>query len=69
MGMFSPDENGWVLPVKLHGLMYEDLPSRLRSRGKQVGDDGYLNAQRLMDNAADIIEDLIKSGHIILDNK
>lgn len=69
MGMFSPDENGWVLPVDLQGLMYKDLPNRLRSRGKQVGEGGYSNAERLMNNAADILEDLIKSGHIILDKK
>jgi len=69
MGMFDPEEAGWIRPKNLDGLMYEDLPNRLRSRGKQVGEDGYLNAERLMNNAADIIEDLIKSGHIILDKK
>jgi hypothetical protein len=56
-----------MVPVSLKGLSYKNLPSRLRVQAKNVGADGWLNAERLMENAADTLDHLVELGLIELE--
>lgn len=67
MGMFSPDENGWVLPEDLTKTTYKNLPNRLDKQAGNVEKDGHLNAARLMKEAAAVLRHLHQKGVIVLD--
>ena len=54
-------------PYDLNGKAYKDLPNRLERQAKNVEQDGWLNAARLMRNAADVLRELHDNGVIKLD--
>lgn len=54
-------------PVDLKGFAYKNLPQRLETQARNVEKDGWLNAARLMRNAADALLDLHERGVIKLD--
>lgn len=49
---------------QLDGMMYKDLPNRLRTQAKNVRNDGWASASRLMINAADTIDFLIGENNV-----
>lgn len=53
--------------VDLKGLAYKNLPQRLEQQAEAVRQDGFFNAARLMENAADVLLDLQERGVIKLD--
>lgn len=53
--------------VNLKGLAYSNLPRRLKQQANNVELEGWLNAARLMRNAADVLQDLHDHGIIELD--
>lgn len=50
--------------IDLKGKAYKNLPSRLRVQARNVSDDGWSNAGRLMLNAAETLEYLVEQGVI-----
>ena len=57
-----------MTPINLKGYSYKNLPSRLRVQAKNVGEDGWSSAARLMINAADTLDHLVELGVIELEN-
>ena len=53
--------------IDLTGKVYKNLPQRLTAQAKNVEEDGWLNAARLMRNAAAALAELHESGVIGLD--
>lgn len=53
--------------IDLTGLAYKDLVTRLETQAKNVEKDGWLNAARLMRNAADALSFIEEKGLIKLD--
>ena len=53
-------------PYDLNGSAYKDLPNRLEKQAQNVEKDGWLNAARLMRNAADVLRELHEKGIIEL---
>lgn len=56
-----------VDPVDLKGFAYKNLTQRLETQARNVEKDGWLNAARLMRNAADVLLDLQERGLIKLE--
>lgn len=56
-----------MVPVNLKGYSYKNLSKRLRVQAKNVGGDGWSNAERLMKNAADTLDHLVELGVIELE--
>lgn len=54
-------------PVDLKGFAFKNLPQRLEQQAEAVRQDGFFNAARLMENAADVLLDLQERGLIKLD--
>jgi hypothetical protein len=54
-------------PYDLNGKAYMNLPNRLEKQAQNVEKDGWLNAARLMRNAALILRELHDNGVIKLD--
>ncbi len=53
--------------INLKGLAYKNLSTRLRVQAKNVGEDGWANASRLMNNPADTLDHLVELGLIELE--
>ena len=54
-------------PVDLKGFAFKALPERLEQQAEAVRQDGFFNAARLMQNAADVLLYLQQEEIIILD--